>query len=179
MTGDTFEALLAPNLPLVRRFVQTRLKTSDHADDVIQQTLLRAFPHRHQLRASSKFKSWLCTIAMNEVRLFFRTGRLTLSLHEFPQIDSRDSAPSARVEEMERVEWLRAGMDRLSDRDREAIRLRDFEGMSLTKTAEAFELSESATKSSHFRARRRLACALRSMERRRNGEEVRTSQVNQ
>ena len=167
MTGDTFEELLAPNLPSVRRFVQTRLRTSDHADDVIQQTLLQAFAHRHTLRASSKFKSWLCSIAMNEVRMFFRTGRPTVSLHEFPQIDSRDSGPSplARVEEMERLEWLKAGMDRLSDRDRETIRLRDLEGMSLTETAEAFELSESAAKSTHFRARRRLACALRSMER--------------
>jgi RNA polymerase sigma-70 factor (ECF subfamily) len=158
MTGDTFEALLVPNLPSVRRFVQTRLRTSDHADDVIQQTLLRAFAHRDQLRASSKFKSWLCSIAMNEVRLFFRTDRPTISLDEFPKIDSRDSGPSplARAGQLERVKWLEAGMDRLSD----------LEEMSLTETAEAFELSESAAKSTHFRARRRLADALRSMERR-------------
>ena len=119
------------------------------------------------MRASSKFKSWLCSIAMNEVRMFFRIGRPTLSLHEFPQIDSRDSglSPLARIEEMERLEWLQAGMERLSDRDRETIRLRDLEGMSLTQTAEAFELSESAAKSTHFRARRRLVGALRSMKR--------------
>ena len=168
MTGDTFEALLAPNLPTVRRFVQMRMRTPDHADDVIQQTLLRAFVHRNQLRTSSKFRSWLCSIAMNEVRMFFRTGHPTVSLHEFPQIDSRDSRPSplARVEEMERLEWLKAGMERLSDRDRETIRLRDLEGMSLTETATAFELSEPAAKSTHFRARQRLAGALRSMERR-------------
>jgi hypothetical protein len=67
---------------------------------------------------------------------------------------------------MERVDWLQAGMDTLSDRDRESIRLRDLEEMSLTATAEAFELSESAAKSTHLRARRRLAGALRSMERR-------------
>ena len=168
MTGDAFEALLAPNLPSVRRFVQTRVRTSDHADDVFQQTLLQAFAHRDQLRASSKFKSWLCSIAMNEVRLFFRTGRPVVSLDEFPQIDSRDSAPSPldRAEQLERVQWLQAGMDTLSDRDREAIRLRDLEEMSLTETADAFELSESAVKSGHFRARRRLAGALRRMERR-------------
>ncbi|HTX37508.1 MAG TPA: sigma-70 family RNA polymerase sigma factor [Bryobacteraceae bacterium] len=173
MTGDAFEALLAPNLPSVRRFVQMRLRTSDYTDDVIQQTLLRAFAHRDQLRADSKFKSWLCSIAMNEVRMFFRAGRPTISLHAFPQIDSRDSGPSplARVEETERLEWLEAAMDRLSDRDRETIRLRDIEGMSLTETAEAFELSEPAAKSSHFRARRRLACALRSMERRPRGSQ--------
>jgi len=175
MTGDTFEALLAPNLQSVRRFVQTRLRTSDHADDVFQQTLLRAFAHRDQLCASSKFKSWLCSIAMNEVRLFFRRGRPTVSLDEFPQVDSRDSGPSplARAEHLERVKWLQAGMDRLSNRDRETIRLRDLEGMSLTETAEAFGLSESAAKSTHFRARRRLECALRSVERRRGGGEVR------
>jgi RNA polymerase sigma-70 factor, ECF subfamily len=178
MTGDTFEALLAPSLPSVRRFVQTRLRTSDHADDVIQQTLLQAFVHRHTLRARSKFKSWLCSIAMNQIRMFFRTGRPTVS---FPQIDSLDSGPSplARVEELERLEWLRAGMDRLSDRDRETIRLRDLEGMTLTETAAAFERTKSAAKATHFRARRRLACALRSMERRQQGGKVRTSWVSQ
>ena len=181
MTGDTFEALLAPNLPLVRRFVQTRLRTSDHADDVIQQTLLQAFAHRDQLRATSKFKSWLCSIAMNEVRLFFRTDRPMVSLDELPHIDSRDSMPSplARAEQSQRMQWLQAGMDSLSDRDREAIRLRDLEEMSLTETAEACELSESATKSCHFRARRRLASAVRSMQRRRAGAEVPRSQVGQ
>ena len=181
MTVDTFEALLAPNLPSVRRFVQTRLRTPDHADDVLQQTLLQAFSHRDQLRAGSKFKSWLCSIAMNQVRMFFRTSRPTMSLHEFSEIDSRDSGPSplARVEELERLEWLRTGMDSLSDRDRDTIRLRDLEGMSLTETAEAFELSESAAKSTHFRARRRLARVLRSVERRRTGGEVSTLRVGQ
>ena len=181
MTVDTFEALLAPNLPSVRRFVQTRLRTPDHADDVLQQTLLQAFSHRDQLRAGSKFKSWLCSIAMNQVRMFFRTSRPSMSLHEFSEIDSRDSGPSplARVEELERLEWLRTGMDRLSDRDRDTIRLRDLEGMSLTETAEAFELSESAAKSTHFRARRRLARVLRSVERRRTGGEVSTLRVGQ
>jgi RNA polymerase sigma-70 factor (ECF subfamily) len=163
--------------------VQTRLRASDHADDIIQQTLLHAFAHRDQLRASTKVKSWLCSIAMNEVRMFFRIDRPTLSLDQFPHIDPRDSglSPLARVEQMERLEWLQAGMEKLSERDRAAIRLRDFEGLSLTETAEAFESSKAATKSSHFRARKRLASAVRSacgargIERRRAGEAVLTS----
>ena len=187
MTGDTFEALLAPNLHSVRRFVQARLRASDHADDILQQTLLHAFAHRDQLRASSKFKSWLCSIAMNEVRMFFRTGRPTVSLDEFPQIDSHDATPSplAQVEQLERLEWLQAGMNRLSARDRETIRLRDFDGLSLTQTAQAFESSEAATKSSHFRARKRLqsavrsACGTGSTKRRRTPDAARTARVSQ
>ncbi len=182
MTGDTFAALLAPSLQSVRRLVQTHLRTADHTDDIIQRTLLNAFTHRHQLRASSKFKSWLCSIAMNEVRMFFRSDRPSLSLDEFPNIDSRDTGPSplARIEQMERLEWLEAGMAKLSVRDRTAIRLRDFDGLTLTETAEAFESSEAATKSAHFRARQRLAWALRSAhstpgrERRRAGDLARS-----
>ena len=129
MTGDNFEALPARNLPSVRRFVQTRPRTSDQADDVIRQTLLPAFAQRDDLRACSKFKSCLCSIAGNEVALFFR-------LDEFPQIESRDCGPSPL----------------------------------------AFELSESATKSSHLQARWRMACAVRNMGRRR---EVRSSRAGQ
>jgi RNA polymerase sigma-70 factor (ECF subfamily) len=177
MTGDTFEALLAPNLQSVRRFVQARLRASDHADDVMQQTLLSAFAHRHQLSASSKFKSWLCSIAMNEVRMFFRSDRGHLSLDEFPNIDARDTDPSpqARLEQMERFEWLQAGMAKLSERDRTAIRLRDLDELSLTETAAAFRSSEAAAKSAHFRARRRLAGAIRGSRVTRQADRRRTA----
>jgi len=142
MTGDAFEALLAPNLPSARRFIQSRLRISDRVDDVIQLTLLQALGRRNRLHTGSKFKNWRCAIAMNQVRMFVRTGRPTISLDEFPQIDSRDGGPPPL-----------------------ARRLRDSDGLSLTETAEAFELSKAAKKSSHFQARRR--------------REVRTSRVDQ
>ncbi len=129
MSGETFEALLATNLPAVRKLVHTRLRMPDHADDIIQQTLLRAFARRDQLRVRAKFKSWLWSIALNEIRMFFRRDRGTVSLEEFPQIDSRDRglSPLARFEEIERRDWLQAAMAKLSERDRAAIRLRDLD----------------------------------------------------
>ena len=163
MSGETFSALLAPSLPSVRRFVQTRLRASDHAEGIVQQTLLRAFARRNQLRAHSKFKSWLRSIAMNEVRAFFRQDRGMISLDEFPKFDSRDGGPSplARREQLERMGWLQTGMGKLCERDRTAIRLRDFDGMTLAETAVALNRSQSGMKSTHFRARRRLALILR------------------
>jgi RNA polymerase sigma-70 factor (ECF subfamily) len=167
MSGDIFADLLAPNLQLVRRFVHSRLRTSDHAEDIVQQTLLRAFAGRDQLRARSKFKSWLCSIALNEIRMFFRSDRATLSLHELPDFQDRAPSPLATAEWGERVEWLQAGMAKLSERDRVTIHLRDFDGLSLAETATALESSESAAKSAHFRARRRLAYAVRGARERR------------
>ena len=164
MTGETFAALLAPNLQGVRKFVQTRLRAPDHADDIVQQTLLQAFSRRDQLRAEAKFKSWLWSIAMNEIRMFIRRGRTAVSLDAVPHFNFHDRGPSplARFEQIETQDRLRAGMAKLSERDRTTIRLRDLDGKSLSETAAAIESSEAATKSTHFRARRRLACALRS-----------------
>jgi RNA polymerase sigma-70 factor, ECF subfamily len=163
MSGETFTGLLAPNLRPLRRLLERQLRIPGRADDVLQEALLHAFVRRDQLRVRSKFKSWLWTIAFNEMRLFFRSERGTISLDEFPKIDPGDRAPSplARVEQVEKLEWLHAGLAKLSERDRTAIRLRDLDGLSIAETAEALAISKSAVKSTHFRARKRLAYVLR------------------
>jgi len=161
MSGDSFMDLLAPNLNPLRLFLRARFKLGDQADDVLQQALLHAFARRDQLRLHSKFKSWLWTIAFNEMRMYYRSERGLLSLDEFP-IDPGDRAPSplARAEQVEKLEWLHAGLAKLSDRDRTVVRMRDLDGLSIAETAEALAISQAAVKSTHFRARKRLACAL-------------------
>jgi RNA polymerase sigma-70 factor (ECF subfamily) len=167
MSDDTFMGLLAPNLHPLRKLLQARMRIPDQADDVLQEALLHAFARRDQLRLRSKFKSWLWTIAFNEMRMSFRIDRGTISLDEFPNIDPSDRAPSplTRFEQIERQEWLHAGLAKLSERDRTAIRLRDLDGLSIAETADALAISEGAVKSTHFRARKRLAYVLRGTSR--------------
>jgi RNA polymerase sigma-70 factor (ECF subfamily) len=167
MSRDTFMGLLAPNLQPLRKLLQARLRIPDQADDILQEALLHAFARRNQLRLRSKFKSWLWTIALNEMRMFFRGQRGAISLDEFPSINPSDRAPSAlaRYEQLEKLEWLHAGLAKLSERDRTAIRLRDLDGLSIAETAEALAISKAAVKSTHFRARKRLAHALRGASR--------------
>jgi RNA polymerase sigma-70 factor (ECF subfamily) len=163
MSREVFESLLAPHLLWVRTFVRTRLRTIDHADDLVQQTLLRAFVCRHQLRCPSKFRSWIGTIALNEVRAYFRSLRPGVSLNEFPSSAFADRAPSplARCVQLEREHRLRAGMATLPARDRVAIRLVDFKGLSYAEAAGAMTVSTAAFKSTHYRALQRLGRALR------------------
>jgi RNA polymerase sigma factor (sigma-70 family) len=162
MTRETFAALLAPNLQAIRRFVHSRVRMSDQADDVLQQSLLHAFAHRDQLRSTDKFKSWLWSIAWNEVRMLHRE-RSCLSIDEFPNFELPDETPSplAQCEEMERTKRLRAGLARLTERDRTAIRLADLNEMTAAEAARALTVSKAAFKSTHFRARKRLELALR------------------
>jgi len=164
MSGNTFEALLGPNLRSVQTLVQRRLRTSDHAEDIVQQILLRAFQHRDQLRVHAKFRTWLWSIALNEIRSFFRRDRSTVSLEEFPNFEAPDPLmpPLVRLERMERRAWVHACMAELSERDQAVIRLRDIEDKSLREAAAALNCSESAVKAAHFRARKRLAQVMTS-----------------
>jgi RNA polymerase sigma-70 factor (ECF subfamily) len=162
MSSETFGDLLAPNLKPIRRFVQRRMRNQDHVDDVMQQTLLLAFAHRHQLRSPSKFRSWLCSIAVNEIRLFVRSARKSLSLDELPAfaiIDS-GSSPLLCYEEAECQTRLRAAMRRLHERDRLSLQF-DLDGLTASQTAAGMDVSLSAVKSARFRARRHLAESMR------------------
>ena len=161
MSRETFGRLLAPNLGAIRRFVRRRLRTQDYVDDVLQQTLLLAFVHRNQLRAPSKFKSWLWSIAVNEVRMFHRSYRPYLSLDELPRFEIADPAnsPLLRCEAAERRAFLEAAMGRLHACDQAAIQL-ELDGLTVPETAAATAVSVAAAKSARFRARQRLLQAV-------------------
>ena len=162
MTSETFTELLTPHLQPIRRLVHSRLR-SDQAEDVLQQTLLRAFTRRHQLRSHDKFKSWLWSIAVNEVRMLLRGSRPSISIDEFAPSAFADHSPSPHTicEERERATRLRSGLAKLNHRDRNAIHMADLDDMTAREAAGALGVSVPAFKSTHFRARKRLADALR------------------
>lgn len=164
MSGETFTTLLTPHLQPLRKLLRHRLRASDHADDVLQQTLLLAFARRDQLRLESKFKSWLWSIAWNEARAFLRSARPQISLDEFPNFEPADSAfgPLKQYEQTERAERLHAGIAALKERDRVAIRLVDLNELTIPEAAGRLAVSEAAVKSTHYRARQRLSSALRN-----------------
>jgi len=160
MTKETFATLLTPHWKGVRQFVQSRVHT-DQVDDIVQQAILRAFIHRDQLRDPDKFKSWLWSIAFNEIRMSGRAARPCYSIDEFPNVPDGNPSPLARFERSETARRVSAGLAELTERDRAAIRLVDFRGLTAAEAARELAVSKAAFKSTHFRARRRLKHALR------------------
>src|ERR1700753_3335588 len=118
MSPDTFTNLLLPNMMPLRKLLQARLRAPDQVEDVFQQTLLLAFARRDQLRVESKFRSWLWSIAFNEIRGLIRAARPGFSLDEFPNLELPDHAPGpfATCEQSERAQWLYTAMSALSER---------------------------------------------------------------
>ena len=163
MSKEDFDHLLTPHLEAIRRFVRRRMQTEDHADDVVQGTLLLAFAHRHQLRDPAKFKSWLCSIAVNEIRMMLRSAKPWVSLSVCAELETtnRTDSPYIRFQERERQSHLNLAMERLRDHDQAMIRW-ELDGLSLAQMAAATATSIAAAKSARFRARQRLAIALRN-----------------
>src|SRR5258708_7254144 len=58
-------------LAVVRRFTHIR----EDAEDIVQQSLQKAFFHLHRFQGKSRFSTWLTRIAINEALMFLRRGR--------------------------------------------------------------------------------------------------------
>ncbi len=161
---ETFERFLV-YVPMLTRWVRSRVARLADSDDIVQQTLFQAFRHCRDFRYESSPGTWLCAIALNQIRAFGRGRRVsTFSLEADCTILSiRDPRVSA-LSELERDETeseLHAAISRLSKEYRDVVHLRDFAGLSINDTSQQLAISVTAVKSRHHRARKKLHNILR------------------
>lgn len=157
---DLFPELLRPHLPALMRLVRAKMKNDQACDDVLQETVLKAFVHLNQFQFRSSFRTWVIRIAMNQMLAWRRrTSRLLLwDEPRWPEMRFENHAPSPleRCEQAELGMLVRAAACRLPDKYRVVVRLRDLEGHSVDETAVILHLSLAAVKSRHHRARLKM-----------------------
>lgn len=154
--------LIENNADRLRLFVDRMMFGLPESEDVFQQTICRALTKIEQFRGDSSFITWLCSIALNEVRQIMRKERRAhlLALDE-TLLDKASLTVSYRSAfdlccQAEERAKIRRAVRRLRPPFRSVVELRVFEGLSLEQTAKCLGLSLSATKSRYFRARNRL-----------------------
>ncbi len=139
----------------------------EDAEDVLQESFLKAFEHLPEFRQDSRFYTWLVRIAVNEglMKLRKRRGDKTVPLGEVEDEDGevmpRDYAdwkpnPEQLLAQSELEKILREAAVSLPPAFRSVFFLRDVEGLSTEETAELLNLSVGAVKARLFRARMRL-----------------------
>lgn len=139
----------------------------EDAEDVLQETFLKAYTHLGSFQGNSKFYTWLVRIAMNEalMKLRKRKGDKVVSLDE--QLDTGEDTVTREIavwegnpEDRYSQDELRSILDRtvasLPEGFRTVFVLRDIEELSTEETAEALNLSIPAVKSRLLRARLQL-----------------------
>lgn len=132
------------------------------AEDVVQETLLRAWRNTHVLeRPPGAVRSWLYTVARNIVIDDWRTLR---SQRELPVADVPDDDPAGdRVDEL-LLSWIVAdALRKLSPQHREVLRECYYRGASVAEAARRLEIPPGTVKSRSHYALRALALALEEM----------------
>ncbi len=123
------------------------------AEDIVQETLLRAWRARNELRDERALKAWLCTIARREhARLYERKRLPTVDIDGLIE---REESLLAVVDDVE-LEDLRRAIFRLDDDYREPLVLQVLMGYSTEEIARHMGLSTAAVLTRLFRARNRL-----------------------
>ena len=151
---------------LRRIFVQIYRIVGNVADaqDLTQETFIKALQRQDQLKDELKAANWLSRIATNTALDFLRRhGRVThCELDAAPQQSSGDT-PEQIVLRAEHHEYLADGLRLLSPRERAALLLRDVEGLPAEEVAKRLDCSKATVRSHIANARTKFR---RYMERR-------------
>jgi RNA polymerase sigma-70 factor (ECF subfamily) len=163
---EEFTELLQPNLRALDRFVLGMVGNRFDAEDIVQETVVKAFIHFADFRGESKFKTWLMSIAVNEIRTRRRTEfRSHTSYVEFDELErlanatSKDS-PLRQYQENEKTRLMENAMAALHPDYKEMIRLRAVDGLNMADMARKLSISIAAAKARYYRAVQSLANTL-------------------
>ena len=167
-SGDmaAFEQLFRRHDRKLLRIAGQVTRNLEDAQDVVQETFLRAFEKLHQFQRTSKFSTWLIRIAINQALMKIRKMRYAQELPlefegsegESLPIDLTDWSPDPELlySRSELQEILQKALEKLPPSLRVVFILRDVEGLSLPESCATLRLHPAAIKARLYRARLQL-----------------------
>ena len=184
--GDSraFEMLVVKYQRRIERLISRMVRDADLVKDVAQESFIRAYRALPQFRGESAFYTWLYRIAVNTAKKALvemkRDPVLTASSRsrvgeedETYRVDNELSdgeTPEALLASKEIAATVNAAIDALSDELRQAITLREIEGLSYEEIADVMNCPIGTVRSRIFRAREAIASRLRPLLGTREGE---------
>jgi len=184
--GDThaFEMLVVKYQRRIERLVGRMVRDSDLVLDVAQETFIRAWRALPQFRGESAFYTWLYRIAVNTAKKTLVELRRDPIVTETSLASVEDGDETSRIENelsdgetpeavmasKEVAAVVNAAIEALSTDLRQAITLREIEGLSYDEIAEVMNCPIGTVRSRIFRAREAIAARLRPLLDTRQGE---------
>ena len=160
-------AIMQANNRRLYRLARGILRNDGEAEDVVQETYVRAFTHLEQFRGDSSLATWLARIAMNEALGRLRRqrsavewtslppGTLEAQIIQFP-LSARSEDPEKSMAQREIQKVVEHAIDDLPDSFRIVFITRVIEGMNVEETAEILGLKPETVKTRLHRARTML-----------------------
>jgi RNA polymerase sigma-70 factor (ECF subfamily) len=166
--GNAFQSLVERHSKYVFHVAYRLTGSSQDAEDVVQETFLKAYRQLSRFEARADFRTWLHRIAVNCAIDYIRARRSREIGHDVADLDDvaadlrMSGAPlpdrvamSAQIDER-----VREAMNDLTRMERAAFMLRHVEGRPIREVAAALGLKTEAAKNSIFRAVRKMRARL-------------------
>jgi RNA polymerase sigma-70 factor (ECF subfamily) len=154
-----FERIVTPHVPAAWNLARWLVRDPHDAEDVLQDAYLRAYRFLDQYRGGEA-KSWLLSIVRNLCHDMIRRKRQHRTSitgdNAFDDVESDAPPPLERLAQGDESQQLRRAIEALPVEYREAIVLREFEGLSYKEIAQVADVPMGTVMSRLARAREKL-----------------------
>ena len=177
--GDqhAYELLVIKYQRRIERLIARMVRDADAVEDIAQETFIRAWRALPKFRGEAQFYTWLYRIAVNTAKkaLMERKRDPLVSEHAFRAADDENETsrsenelttgetPEALLASKEIAAAVNSAMDALPTELRQAISLREIEGLSYEEIAEMMNCPIGTVRSRIFRAREAISARVRPM----------------
>lgn len=178
VAGDhkAFELLVIKYQRRVQRLIGRMVRDVDLVEDIAQETFIRAYRALAQFRGEAQFYTWLYRIAVNTAKkaLMDLKRNPTVSENSFKSDDDDETSfleneltssetPDAVLASKEIAQIINAALEALPEELRQAITLREIEGLSYEEIAEAMNCPIGTVRSRIFRAREAISLKVKPL----------------
>ncbi len=163
---DELHKLVVEHGDAVYRLAKSIVRDSALAEDVAQDTMLKAWLALPSFRGDSSLRSWVMRIAHNTAISTLRARRASVTdPNEMPeeQVGPHRST-ERRVESESAMDEFVSALDLLDELSRSIVVLREIEGMAYEEIAAVLDVPLPTVKTRLLRSRRKLSAALREWE---------------
>ena len=178
VAGDqkAFELLVIKYQRRIQRLIGRMVRDVDLVEDIAQETFIRAYRALGQFRGEAQFYTWLYRIAVNTAKkaLMDLKRNPTVSENAYKSDDDDETSrveneltspetPEAVLASKEIANIINQAMQDLPEELREAITLREIEGLSYEEISEAMNCPIGTVRSRIFRAREAISAKVRPL----------------
>lgn len=151
----TFKKQLEEMRPRLYKVAYSWCHAADVADDLVQDTVIKAIRNANSLRDMKKMNSWLFTILSNCWRDYLRQQKPTDDIDEC--VFTNDETPELAQEKQNITDIVQQAVATLPQGQRQVLSLVDLEGFSYAEVAEIVDIPAGTVMSRLNRARKALA----------------------
>ncbi len=155
--SDAFAVIVRRYQARFLRLAGGALTDAASAQDVVQETFIKAYTRLNQYRPETSFPSWLYTVFSNclkdDLRRRKRQGGLLDRLRDYLLIEYETPEPEPETPD---TSWIRPALSQLSEKQRICVLLRDIEQMEMSKVAEKLGINETTVRVHLMRGRKKL-----------------------